>query len=314
MVIQPTDRVAAVLARDERLVEVFVAVSPVFERLRNAAMRRVMARLVTVEQAARVAGVDPAELLARLNAAVAAAAGEPVGVTSSATAAPAAVGAAACDADPDGKTPEHQPQMEGDAKEMSSVKQPWPAILGRVPVELILDVDVRDDLRNGREPFQRIMAAVREVPSGGVLRLRAIFEPAPLYAVLANRGFVHWTESFAPDDWRVWFYRSDALEAAAPASAAAVGGDPAPGGAACDGSPEDPDVVVLDVRGLEPPEPMVRTLAALDALPPGKTLVQLNVRAPKHLLPRLEEAGFVYEVREQGEELVRVFIRRAPPA
>jgi uncharacterized protein (DUF2249 family) len=71
------------------------------------------------------------------------------------------------------------------------------------------------------------------------------------------------------------------------------------------------DVVVLDVRDLEPPEPMVRTLEALEKLQPGATLVQLNVRVPQFLLPQLTERGFTYEVREQGPELVRVFIRRA---
>ena len=72
------------------------------------------------------------------------------------------------------------------------------------------------------------------------------------------------------------------------------------------------DVLLLDVRGLEPPEPMVRTLEALETLPRGHTLVQLNVRVPEFLLPRLEERGFAYEIREQSPELVRVFIRRAP--
>jgi uncharacterized protein (DUF2249 family) len=68
-------------------------------------------------------------------------------------------------------------------------------------------------------------------------------------------------------------------------------------------------VVILDVRDLEPPEPMVRTLAALEELPPGGTLLQINVRVPQFLLPRLEERGFTYEIREQAPDLVRVFIR-----
>ena len=51
--VAPTDRVSDVLARDEALVDVFVRNAPHFAKLRNRAMRRVMARLVTVEQAAR---------------------------------------------------------------------------------------------------------------------------------------------------------------------------------------------------------------------------------------------------------------------
>ena len=73
------------------------------------------------------------------------------------------------------------------------------------------------------------------------------------------------------------------------------------------------DAVVLDVRGLEPPEPLVETLEALAALPRGKTLVQLNVRVPRLLLPKLEERGFVYEIDAQSPDLIRVLIRHREP-
>lgn len=266
--IRAQDRVARVLERDERLVEVFAAASPHFERLRIPGMRRVMARLVTVGQAARMAGVPVDELLARLNGAA--------------------------------EGPPSTSNEPGEGKEMTTTEAMPPALAG-VPEARIVDLDVRDALRRGEEPFSRIMAARQALPPGHVLRLRAIFEPAPLYAVMGKQGFLHWTEALAPDDWRVWFYRAG--EAPPPAVSA-----PGDGGAA----PEDAGegVVILDVRGLDPPEPMVRTLAALEALPPGGTLVQVNVRTPRFLLPRLDELGWRYEVREQGDELVRVFIRR----
>ena len=57
---------------------------------------------------------------------------------------------------------------------------------------------------------------------------------------------------------------------------------------------------------------MLRTLAALEQLPAGGVLVQINVRVPEFLLPLLDERGFTYEIREQEPGLVRVFIRRAP--
>jgi uncharacterized protein (DUF2249 family) len=173
-----------------------------------------------------------------------------------------------------------------------------PAALRAIPESRQVHLDVREDLRNGKEPFSRIMEARRALPADGALVVRAIFEPVPLYAVLGKQGFAHWTEQLAGDDWRVWFYpaATDPAPAAAPAAAAPA-------------SAED-DVRVLDVRGLEPPEPMLRTLAALEELPAGGTLVQLNVRVPQFLLPLLSERGFTYEIREQEPELVRIFIRR----
>lgn len=277
------DRVASVIARDERLIDVFTSLSPAFERLRSPAMRKVMSRLVTVEQAARMAGVDPDDLVGRLNAAVGG--GER---------APRDAGA--------GNGGGGGGAGEG---EVAAGAAPPPA-LSRIPEDRIVDLDVRDDLRQGREPFSRIMAARRTVPEGGVLRLRAIFEPVPLYAVMEKQGFAHWTERFAEDDWRVWFY---------PAGPNGAGnGIAAAGGPGGNTEPDSDDVVILDVRGLEPPEPMMRTLEEVERLPPRKTLVQINSRVPQFLLPLLDARGYEAEVREETPGVVRVFIRRKADA
>jgi uncharacterized protein (DUF2249 family) len=189
---------------------------------------------------------------------------------------------------------EREPRMSTDTSNER------PAALDAVPADRIVTIDVRDELRNGREPFSTIMAAHREVPDGGALCVRAIFEPVPLYTVMRRHGLTHWTESRADDDWLVWFYpAADSAAQDVPSAPAAVSAAE--------------DVVVLDVRGLEPPEPMERTLAALATLPQGSTLVQLNVRVPKFLLPLLEERGYTYEIREQ-DDVVRLFIRRADGA
>lgn len=182
-----------------------------------------------------------------------------------------------------------------------------PVELDRIPRDRMVSVDVRDELRAGREPFGTIMAARRTVPDGGGLCVRAIFEPVPLYAVMRRQGMVHWTEQRAADDWLVWFYPEP--DAGAPTRSAPAGATTT-ASAAIDGNEPEGDVVVLDVRGLEPPEPMMRTLEALESLPAGATLVQINARIPRFLLPLLEERGFSYEVRSQGQDLVRTFIRR----
>lgn len=223
-------------------------------------------------------------------------------------------------------------RLEGDAtvtkkQTHESAASTEPAALARIAEQKRIAVDVREALRAGEEPFARIMAARREVPAGGALSVRAIFEPVPLYAVMRAQGFAHWTEELGPEDWRVWFYpddgggedaqasppRANGVAAASAAPATTSAGVPTHAADANDA--DDSGVVVLDVRGLEPPEPMVRTLAALEALPRDGTLVQLNVRVPQFLLPLLEERGFTYEVREQAPDLVRVFIRhRSGPA
>ena len=48
----------------------------------------------------------------------------------------------------------------------------------------------------------------------------------------------------------------------------------------------------LDLRGLEPPEPMERVLDALAALPPGQCLRMLIDREPRPLYRILDNNGF----------------------
>ncbi len=64
----------------------------------------------------------------------------------------------------------------------------------------------------------------------------------------------------------------------------------------------------LDVRDLEPPQPMVKVIKALEDLKEGEVLEVLGSRPFTHLLPRLRELGFEYELKEkEGEYLLRIW-------
>ena len=167
----------------------------------------------------------------------------------------------------------------------------------------VRELDVRPMLRAGEEPFQAIMDAVGALAPGESLRLIAPFRPVPLFSVMANRGFAASDRALDGGDWEVLFSPVAGVQAAA--------------GLATGSSPSAPSwgdpIEELDLIDLEPPEPMVQTLEALERLPRGKTLLQINVRVPQFLLPQLAARGFVHEVRVQSEDLVRIFIRHAHP-
>jgi uncharacterized protein (DUF2249 family) len=242
------------------LLEFLAAYHPHFARLRRGVLRRIMAPRVTVADAAQMAGIDAGELVRALRRA----AGEP------------------------------EPTTTPSAVPPPAAAIPKPAALLAIPTARHVHVDVRDDIRRGEEPFGTIMAAVRGLASGQALELRVPFEPIPLYGVLAKRGFAHWAESRAADDWSAWFYRDDTGAEARPA-----------GGAA---SPAR--TVTLDVRGLEPPLPLVRVLERLDALAPGEQLEIIHSRRPMFLYPQLDDRGFVHETDEHEPGVVRIVVRR----
>ena len=66
-------------------------------------------------------------------------------------------------------------------------------------------LDVREDIRNGREPFAKIMQTVAALKVNEQLRLLAPFEPVPLFAVLAQRGYSHQSKPTPAGDFEVLF-------------------------------------------------------------------------------------------------------------
>ena len=67
---------------------------------------------------------------------------------------------------------------------------------------------------------------------------------------------------------------------------------------------------VLDVRGLEPPEPLERALDAVAALQPGEWVRMIHSRDPCLLYPLLEKRGFQYLAEAKSEDLHEILIWR----
>lgn len=138
------------------------------------------------------------------------------------------------------------------------------------------------------------MNALEQLGPDQALLLLAPFEPAPLYQVMAARGFGHKSVQTA-DGWEVLFSRTPATPDPAVKSAQAE--------AAC------PEIVDVDARGLEPPQPLVTILEALASLPPGAQLRARTDRRPMHLYAQLQERGFSGESEAQPDGSFITLIR-----
>lgn len=143
------------------------------------------------------------------------------------------------------------------------------------------ELDVRPLLARGDEPFGAIMAAVDALEPGQPLRMLAPFRPAPLFSVMANRGFAVADRRREDGVWEVTF---------TPLGVGPADTGLAPGSAPGAGLWPDP-VRELDLVGLEPPEPMVRILEEITALSPGDVLFALLEREPMFLFPELAQRG-----------------------
>jgi hypothetical protein len=157
-------KVAELIEWWPELEEVLIAQAPAFRRLKNPVLRRTVARVATLEQAAGVGGVPVRELVAALRRAAGQDAGsEGSGHSAHGPAGPSsgAGGAASPEAPPD-----------------------WVAA-GRVVESL--DADALLDA--GEVPLGRVNARARTLRDGELLRIESGFRPAPLVDALAKQGF-----------------------------------------------------------------------------------------------------------------------------
>lgn len=165
-------------------------------------------------------------------------------------------------------------------------------------------LDVREALRNGAEPLPQILGAVKTLKPGQPLSLFATFEPLPLYAVLGRKGYGHSATRLGEGDWEVLF-----TPGAAPADQSKPQiNDTTTADAAASGDWPEP-TTFIDNRGLEPPEPLVRILDALEHLGSGEVLEAINERDPVFLYPELESRGAAIRTEKRPDGDMRLLIR-----
>lgn len=150
----------------------------------------------------------------------------------------------------------------------------------------IVELDVREMLRAKEEPFQLIMTTVGNLEAEDVLELHATFRPDPLLRVLGKQGFAGAILEEDPAHFIVQFTKEQT----------------------------DIPYFHIDNRGLEPPQPMVRTLGYLDnrtEFQNGEMGLEIwNERVPAFLLPELEDLKFQYDINDEGNGTVRVKIHK----
>jgi uncharacterized protein (DUF2249 family) len=154
-----------------------------------------------------------------------------------------------------------------------------------------------------RAKHGRIFQRWADLPVGAHFVLINDHDPVPLYYQFAAQfpGAFAWDYLVAdPDEFQVKITRT----AASPAVAVALPPRPSPGNApACSGASSQ-----IDLRGLEPPEPMLRILEATEKLAAGATLSAVTDRRPLHLYPELDARGVRYtsEALPDGSWLTRL--------
>ncbi len=148
--ITPETKVGALLAAYPELEARLIELAPAFQKLRNPILRRTVAKVATLAQAARIAGMSARELVTALREA----AGQPP------------LGVIAPDApEPTGET----------------------AWILELPVVATLDAE--EFLAAGSNPLHAVNARLPALGPDEALAIRSTFVPAPLIDAVTARGF-----------------------------------------------------------------------------------------------------------------------------
>lgn len=254
------------LSHFPQTLEVLIKISPHFRKLNNKILRKTLASRVNVEQAAGIAGVDLAMMLYELNKSI------------------------NCEINPKTLKVEESQVMTKDEK---------PEILKKINPEKFLRLDVRPIIDSGKDPFLEIMNAVKNLKDDEVLHLVNSFEPIPLYSVMQNKGFSHWTEKDG-GVFNVYFFKREELKN--------IPTEEMPSESTV--AKDYEKVIELDVRKLAPPEPMMKILEKISEVNEKTIMVVHHHREPVMLYPKLDERGYSAISNKIDENYFKVIITK----
>lgn len=165
--VTPETRIGDLLAAYPEAEAILIGLAPQFKALKNPVLRRTVAKVATVAQAARVGGLQVPEMVHALR--------RGLGLDSG----PVAAGDAGADLPP-------------------------PTWLAGAEPAATLDADAL--LAAGSTPVGEASVRLAGLAPGAVLLLNATFEPAPLIDALRAKGHEVWVER-SGDRVRVWIRR-----------------------------------------------------------------------------------------------------------
>ncbi len=274
MKINSQTKISAIIKHNEAAIEAIASINPHLTKLRNPILRRVLAPRVTIQDAARIGKSDVNTMLQKL-----ASIGFEVEMDTAAAAQPAAPAA------------DDMPAPIREALNADKVQQ----------------LDVRPILAAGTDPFQKIMASLKEVPEGYALEVINTFEPTPLIKILEKKGYLSAVKNEDEAVLTYFYKNTGVLDNGAPAitlTRVTL--------AELEQEREKyaGKYTEVDVRDLEMPLPLVTILGELEDLPEGHALFVHHKKIPQYLLPELEERHFKTWAAELGEGNVKLLIHR----
>lgn len=167
-IITPKTKIYDLLEAYPELEEPLIKAAPQFKKLKNPVLRKTIARVTNLSQAATIGGIRVEDLVNVLRQA----AGQEGDDLASA----------------------------GDEIKYTYNRPGWFSA-GAIAAT----IDIREMLNAGEQPVHEVLGAIKKLEAGEVLETIAPFLPAPLIDKASGLGYAHWIVDNGTEEFRIYF-------------------------------------------------------------------------------------------------------------
>src|SRR5690554_4451393 len=169
IIITPRTRVIQLIETWPQLENVLIDYVPAFNKLKNPVLRKTVARIATLQQAASVGNVKVEDLINRLR--------QEVG----------------------------QDILADGEEQVYNTVRPWWFDESHLHNQL----DAREMLDAGEHPVTQVMADLKQLPPGKIYKVTAPFLTAPLIDKASSISLSHWVNEVSDQKFEIYFYKPE---------------------------------------------------------------------------------------------------------
>jgi hypothetical protein len=167
LIITPKTKIFDLLESYPDLEEILISSAPEFKKLKNPILRKTIARITNISQAATIGGLNVEELVNRLR--------EKAGQG-------------------------NIEQLDDTGMKYQTICPDW-----FKKEAVVSTIDVSEMLNRDEQPVHEVLSAIKRLKENEILEIIAPFIPAPLLDKTLSLNYKHWLDKKAEGEYRIYF-------------------------------------------------------------------------------------------------------------
>lgn len=169
LIITPKTKIFDLLDSYPELEDILISSAPEFKKLKNPILRKTIARITNISQAATIGGLNVEELVNRLR--------EKAGQG-------------------------NIEQIDDSGMKYQTICPDW-----FKKEAVVSTIDIREMLNRDEQPVHEVLSAIKRLKDYEILEIIAPFIPAPLLDKTLSLNYKHWLDKKGEGDFRVYFIK-----------------------------------------------------------------------------------------------------------